>query len=315
MTLPLRELGILCSASMKTSPLPPLTSSGCAFPPERLGFLRDSRDALGDFKELRARFQKDGYLFLSGYLDRETILAGRRALVTMLAREGAIDPADPDAARALPGVEMAFRPDLAHHPMVQRAVYSPEVMALYNGLFGEPAMHYDYTWLRAASPGKATRPHYDIVYMGRGTRQVCTAWIPFADIPLELGGLAVLEGSNHLGELIATYGTIDVDRSCSNFEGKSEWEVKGLTSFGSLPDTVGELAERFDLRWLTSEYRMGDLLTFSMFTLHCSTDNRSDRIRLSTDTRYQPASQPADERWIGPNPPGHGGESVREMIC
>ena len=47
---------------------------------------------------------------------------------------------------------------------------------------------------------------------------------------------------------------------------------------------------------------------FGMFTLHCSLDNRSpeNRIRLSTDTRYQLASEPADERWIGDEPFGNG---------
>jgi hypothetical protein len=45
-----------------------------------------------------------------------------------------------------------------------------------------------------------------------------------------------------------------------------------------------------------------------MFTLHCSLDNTSPqgRIRLSIDTRYQLKSEPADERWTGEEPFGHG---------
>jgi len=31
-----------------------------------------------------------------------------------------------------------------------------------------------------------------------------------------------------------------------------------------------------------------------------------DRLRISTDTRYQLASEPADERWSGEEPIGHG---------
>jgi hypothetical protein len=60
---------------------------------------------------------------------------------------------------------------------------------------------------------------------------------------------------------------------------------------------------------------MGDLLTFSIFTAHGSLDNSTHQIRLSTDTRYQLASEPADPRWIGENPPAHGGNSLKEMIC
>ena len=68
-------------------------------------------------------------------------------------------------------------------------------------------------------------------------------------------------------------------------------------------------------RWLTTDYAMGDLLVFSMYTMHASMDNQSSQIRLSTDTRYQLASEPVDERWIGENPIAHGVESKRGMIC
>ena len=52
-----------------------------------------------------------------------------------------------------------------------------------------------------------------------------------------------------------------------------------------------------------------------MFTVHAGLDNRSDRVRLSSDSRYQPASKPADERWIGPNPIAHGAAGRRGKIC
>jgi hypothetical protein len=50
-----------------------------------------------------------------------------------------------------------------------------------------------------------------------------------------------------------------------------------------------------------------------MFTLHCSLDNQSpvNRIRLSSDSRYQLASEPADERWIGADPIAHGPAAQR----
>ena len=60
---------------------------------------------------------------------------------------------------------------------------------------------------------------------------------------------------------------------------------------------------------------MGDLLVFSMFTMHASTDNHTRRIRLSSDTRYQLAGEPVDERWIGEDPPAHGIHSKRGLIC
>ena len=63
------------------------------------------------------------------------------------------------------------------------------------------------------------------------------------------------------------------------------------------------------------EIKPGDLLTFKMTVVHASLDNQTDRIRISSDTRYQRASQPADERWIGWNPAAHGPRAKRGRIC
>ena len=41
----------------------------------------------------------------------------------------------------------------------------------------------------------------------------------------------------------------------------------------------------------------------------------ADRLRLSTDTRYQRATEPADERWIGEDPAAHGERGKRGLIC
>ena len=61
---------------------------------------------------------------------------------------------------------------------------------------------------------------------------------------------------------------------------------------------------------------MGDLLVFPMYTIHASLDNQTENLlRLSTDTRYQLASEPVDERWVGENPIAHGPESKRSIIC
>ena len=47
--------------------------------------------------------------------------------------------------------------------------------------------------------------------------------------------------------------------------------------------------------------------------MHCSLDNQSpdNRIRLSIDTRYQPAIDQVDERWIGDDPIAHSDAAKR----
>jgi hypothetical protein len=52
-----------------------------------------------------------------------------------------------------------------------------------------------------------------------------------------------------------------------------------------------------------------------MYTMHASMDNHTNRLRLSTDTRYQLAAEPVDERWIGEDPIAHGPEAKKGIIC
>ena len=75
------------------------------------------------------------------------------------------------------------------------------------------------------------------------------------------------------------------------------------------------LRRKFGGRWLTTEYAAGDFLTFGMFLVHASLDNRTpNRLRLSSDSRYQRASEPVDDRWVGPRPPGHGTAGKRGRV-
>ena len=50
--------------------------------------------------------------------------------------------------------------------------------------------------LRVVGSGDNTGAHYDIVYMGRGTRNVYTVWTPLGDLPFAMGPLAVSEMPN-----------------------------------------------------------------------------------------------------------------------
>jgi hypothetical protein len=285
--------------------------------PRRFGLLRSSSDALGRSGVLAQRMEEDGYVYLPGALPLDEVKEARWDVLRALRDEGALDPEkDWTEGWAKPGLSMAFRPDLANgRPPVQRLVYSDRMMSLMEEILGGKARHYDYTWLRAMAPGMSTPPHYDIVYMGRGTHRVLTAWTPLSQVPMGHGGLIILEGSHRLEQLKATYGALDVDEVCANKEGKMRMNDLGYHGYGALAASPQAVADQFDLRWLTADFSMGDLLIFSMFTLHGSADNHSPFIRLSTDSRCQLASEPVDERWVGESPMGHGGKATKEMIC
>ncbi len=60
-------------------------------------------------------------------------------------------------------------------------------------------------------PSHGIPPHCDTVFMGRGTPDVLTAWIPFGDIPIRAGGLMVLEHSHHSSRNSASPTTCEQD--------------------------------------------------------------------------------------------------------
>jgi hypothetical protein len=301
----------------------PLISNGKALDTsdKAFGELRDSSYLIGGGEALRARMQEDGYLYLRGFFKRDDVMAARKVAVDRLMSEGLLEPGtDPMDAIIRKGGVCQFRPDLTqNNPALDKLLYTGAMMEFYTGYFGEPVLHFDYTWFRAMSPGLGTKPHCDVVYMGRGTREkLLTAWVPLGDAPMRLGGLMILEGSNHKHELLRNYLERDVDSYCTNGRhaadietGKKAWEFDGTLA----KDPVS-LRKKLGGRWLTADFEAGDLLTFTMYTVHASTDNQTaDRMRFSSDSRYQPASLPADERWIGEKPIGHGSAGKRGRIC
>jgi hypothetical protein len=304
-----------------TASLPQLFSYGheLDMDDDKVGLLRDSSDAADDVEELRRRFAEDGYLYMRGYLDRDEVLAARASLTARLAEAGVLDPAYPPAEGVCkPGSGYVFKPEITNNNAeVQNLLYSGRLVDFYTRFFGEPIRHYDFTWLRAIGPGKGTNPHCDLPYMGRGTHQHMTCWVPYGDISFTLGGLMVLEGSHKRMDLLENYVYRDVDAFCENKAKDAEKAKKGGWTFsGTLSHNPPAVRNKFGGRWLTTEFKAGDFITFGMFLVHASLDNRSDnRLRLSSDSRYQRASEAIDERWVGPNPPGHSLAGKRGRIC
>jgi len=133
--------------------------------------------------------------------------------------------------------------------------------------------------------------------MGRGSQSLLTTWVPWCDVPIDLGGLVVLEGSNRLpgfARLRETLGRTDAD----------------LTEFAGHTLTDPHELSGLDLaaRWVTAlNFRAGDVVCFTMQTLHTGIRNETQSsLRLSADVRFQPASELRDDRWVSDSPDGVG---------
>jgi hypothetical protein len=292
--------------------------------PSMFGELRSSTELLQDPGALAARMKEDGYLFLPGLLDRGDVLAAREEILRRLDSAGYIDRSHPflDGIPS-PEVKDGFVPQLATDNVpLEKVIFHGPMMSFYTRFLGGTVRHFDYVWLRAKRPGitDATPPHYDVVFMGRGTKQLYTSWTPLEDVPMEKGGLMILEGSHRLEGVKSGYGAMDVDTYCTNKQeakaiesGEKQWEDR--VNSGKFGDDALAVRDQLGGRWLTADFHAGDVLLFGMYLMHASTDNHSPGFRLSTDTRYQLASEPVDERWVGKNPPAHGPSGKRGLIC
>ncbi|WP_067621821.1 phytanoyl-CoA dioxygenase family protein [Alicyclobacillus acidiphilus] len=259
--------------------------------------LRDSNDVIDDWTALRGRLQEDGYLLIRNFHDRDLVLNAKAEFLQALHEMGRLDPAFPveqgvigqSNKSAMWGGGAEELQD--RFPAFLQVVNSDRVMDFFTRLLGGPVLTYDYKWPRAVGHGGSTGAHYDIVYMGRGTKNVYTMWTPMDDIPMEQGTLAMCLGSQHFAKVKATYGQLDVDRD-NVIDG---WLSK---------DPV-DIVEKFGGKWATTNFSAGDVIIFGMFMLHASLINTTNRYRISSDTRYQLAAEPVDERWIGRRPKGH----------
>jgi hypothetical protein len=303
---------------------------------DAFGWLRPSDALLGDPPALQARLAEDGYLFLPGALDREAVRAGRIELLERVREHGALDPDHPleDGVLRADAEDLGLWQSYPSESEVLLSVLNGDGMTgLFRDLLGGEVRSYDFVWLRDQPRGHGVEPHCDLVFMGRGTPDVLTCWTPFGDIAVGAGGLMILEDSHRKSPVrLAQYLAQDVDSYCENGPnadavrtGAMLWEhwqgpEPGKDWGGEIADDAVALREEWGGRWLTApQYRMGDVLIFTMRTVHAGTDNDTRSLRLSTDSRYQRADAPVDERWVrgadGAPPVGHGLEAKVARIC
>lgn len=254
--------------------------------------LKASNDILEDTEALRIRLQEDGYLLIRNFHDREKVLQVRRDMLQNLSESGRLDSNYPTEEGIIGSGSKPkmFGGNNKDMPSLLEVVNAPRVIDFFARLFGGPAITLDYKWPRAMTTGRSSSIHYDIVYMGQGTKNLHTMWTPLGDVPLEMGGLAVCSGSHRFEKLKQTYGNLDVD--------------KNLDGGGFTTDPI-EIVDNFGGQWASTDYKAGDAIIFGMYMLHGSFKNQTNRYRTSCDTRYQLANEPIDERWVGEKPKGH----------
>jgi hypothetical protein len=272
--------------------------------PDKFGELRQSNDILYDNAALQARMAEDGYLFFRQLIDPEVVLAARREVLLKYATIGEIDAINHDVMEAIQApytfadkVNLrAFTESVRTGMAYDRVVTNEAVFGYLERLLDGDVRMYDFRWPRFVRPSEGCGFHMDGPYMNRGTDKVFTCWIPLGRVTRVEGALIVLENSHRSQRLLNTYAKQDADKE------KISWlSTNPLT----LQNNLGG-------RWLSTDFQPGDVLSFGMHMVHGALDNRAPngRCRLTSDTRYQRADEPLDDRWNGTRPEAHGYDKV-----
>lgn len=245
----------------------------------------DSSELRDDGPALRARFAEDGYIFMLGVLAADAVRNLRRQLLDIVGEAGWLR-ADRPREEAVADLEsFCYEPQPQFMDVFYRQLglqdlvaltHHPDLRALFETLFEEPVFVHPHMVMRNIFPQReayTTPAHQDFVHL-QGSFKCCAAWIPFCDVDADMGGLALARGS-HRGRVY--------DMRPTNGAGQMEVDA----SFGG--------------DWVNSPCRMGDVLIHNTLLVHKGVPNRSDRMRISVDARYQPLSEPICERSLVPS--------------
>lgn len=282
-----------------------------------LGKLFESKPT-EDINKLRERFSKDGYLFLKHLLLKDNVISFREWVFENLRSTGILKEnteakhgiANPILEKKLK--ENFFQSGRSLNPKVKEKIALLVKSTRYESFCSQPKLInfidefikgisylHKRKILRHTLPNSdnATPAHYDLIYLRAGTDNIITAWIPIGDISTEEGGLMYLEGSHLEGV------KLEKEFSLKNSNLSREEQInafnKNMTEGGWISKDFPDLANKFNSKWLIANYEAGDVLLHSPYLIHASTNNesQSNRIRLSTDIRFQNVNDKIDTRW------------------
>jgi ectoine hydroxylase-related dioxygenase (phytanoyl-CoA dioxygenase family) len=247
-------------------------------------------DPAAPASDLRAAMAEHGYLFFRRLVPADAVLAVRRAVLEHCAEAGWLDPAhDLLEGVVRPGVApttegrpeyMAVYRKVLRTPLFHDFPAHPALMAVAGALIpGQVLVH-------PRRIGRMTFPHYTVAttpahqdhFYIRGAVETYSCWTPLGACPVELGGLAVWRGSHERG-----------------FVEHSE-RIEGAVGGRGVP------VEESAAEWHTADFEAGDALFFHAYTIHKALPNLTDdRMRISTDNRYQLAGDAIDPGALRPH--------------
>ncbi|MGQ9737751.1 MAG: phytanoyl-CoA dioxygenase family protein [Armatimonadota bacterium] len=166
----------------------------------------DSRTVLDQPALLRQRMQEEGYLFISSLVPRPDVDEVYHAIMQICREEGwAVENNLAVGEPRLEGHDdwWAVYDRVQCLEKFHALAHHPSIIQVIKAIVQEPVLVHPRNIARITFPATAhytTPPHQDYPLI-QGTPDTYTVWILLCDCPTELGGLAVLPGSHHVGLL------------------------------------------------------------------------------------------------------------------
>ncbi len=224
--------------------------------------LIDSRALLGDWAALRRRIADDGYVFVRGLLEPDVVRRIGAQCFSTLERGGWRAEGPPRAT----SVRESFADRTYRQVLRDRGFNAiptaPQFVRLMQEIMGPNAILQPIKLMRIVYPTSVVpqQPggivHKDYTVV----QDMFTTWVPLVDVPRAVGGLAVRAGSQHHAAF--------------------------------LPRPMNDR----EPGWSTTDYAPGDVLVFHCLTSHAALPNRSNRLRLSAEYRWQLSDDPLPPR-------------------
>ena len=251
----------------------------------------DSTSVVSDGSELKRRMDRDGYLYVRSLLPGKLLEALRLRWLKILEQAGWLKEGTA-AEEGIANLEaFCVEPEPPYMEVMTRVLsvmelraiqHHPALLSLLERLLGGAVLPHPRMIGRTIFPQKVeytTPPHQDWVPI-QGTEETYTAWFAISDLGREMGGLQLSTGS-HRGGI---------------------YDFRPALGAGGM-----EVTDRLEGEWVNSPVEQGDVIFFHSMMVHKGVANRSNRLRLSIDARFQRIDQPIAPGSLEPH-----GKEVRD---
>lgn len=228
--------------------------------------LEDCNHLLDDHAALERFYDDNGYILLRNVLDPTSVVEARDAMLGVAAGLGIVNPGDIEGKWAGGVLPSNMEESELYSGIARKLLEHPANQSLLEKVLGEPARAVPIVQYRTYPPDGPTGAVHQDGFFSPGIHDYKPVWVTLTLCTRDMGGLALAVGQNNRGYF---------------------HNIGKPAPYPFPRDAVPDEA------WATTDYRPGDVLIVHPRTPHCGMPNRSDRVRITFDSRVQSAARPS----------------------